>query len=499
MGKQDGQQELFAYNVNLDERIRQTNPLRKIKRVVDFSFVREHVQDCYGYNGNESVDPAVIIKMLFLLFFDNVESERELMKIISERLDYMWFLGYGLNDVIPNHSVLSKARNRWGKEVFEELFIRVVWQCVQAGLVGGDKVHLDGSLIDANASKNLVKKCSPEIIAEFKKLYQGEENKLSEPLSVKDETADKKNYYEKVNDKLVSTTDPDAAVVRKGSLESRPRYKNHRVVDDTCGVITAVETTPGDIEENKKAFELVEQHEKNTETKVETMIADTQYGTVENMITCFHRNVRCHMGDMGQAQQDSSSRKGIFGEDKFSYDTATDTYSCPAGNKLRKRKHKKSRCAYEYVASKAECKNCQLRAKCTRAANGGPRTLKRHYDHDALLISRNQSASKEAKSDRVRRKWLMEGNFADAANNHGFKRSRWRRLKNQQIQDYLIAAIQNVRILIKKKNGLTPCLENRISWELNALNVLPLYNNRDINTQTGKLSLLFPGYIPSLN
>jgi len=64
------------------------------------------------------------------------------------------------------------------------------------------------------------------------------------------------------------------------------------------------------------------------------------------------------------------------------------------------------------------------------------------------LAARVQSHSEQAKRDRGKRKWRMEGSFADAANNHGFKRSRWRRLKNQQIQDYLIAAIQNIRILI---------------------------------------------------
>jgi hypothetical protein len=56
--------------------------------------------------------------LLFLLFLDNVRSERELIRIIPERLDYMWFPGYGLDDTIPNHSVLSKARKRWGQEVF---------------------------------------------------------------------------------------------------------------------------------------------------------------------------------------------------------------------------------------------------------------------------------------------------------------------------------------------------------------------------------------------
>lgn len=69
--------------------------------------------------------------------------------------------GLGLDDKIPDHSVLSKARKRWGPEVFGTLFIRVVAQCVEAGLVDGKKIHVDSSLIDANASKDSVLKGSP--------------------------------------------------------------------------------------------------------------------------------------------------------------------------------------------------------------------------------------------------------------------------------------------------------------------------------------------------
>src|SRR5580658_6902017 len=134
------QPELFSYRVNLEKRLRPDHPLRRVAQAVDFSFVRAEVADCYGSNGHESVDPVILIKMMFLLFFDNVASERELMGVIAERLDYLWFLGYGLDDEIPNHSVLSKARKRWGKEVFERLFTRTVEQCVAAGLVGGEKL-----------------------------------------------------------------------------------------------------------------------------------------------------------------------------------------------------------------------------------------------------------------------------------------------------------------------------------------------------------------------
>src|SRR5256885_14275253 len=153
MGEQKSEPELFNYAVNLEKRVRSNHPLRQVKAVIDFGFVRKEVAHRYGKKGNESVDPVVIMKMMFLLFFDDVKSERELMEVIGERLDYLWFLDYGLDDQVPDHSVLSKARARWGKEVFESLFVRTVAQCVQAGLVDGNKLHVDASLIDANASK----------------------------------------------------------------------------------------------------------------------------------------------------------------------------------------------------------------------------------------------------------------------------------------------------------------------------------------------------------
>lgn len=69
---------------------------------------------------------------------------------------------------------------------------------------------------------------------------------------------------------------------------------------------------------------------------------------------------------------------------------------------------------------------------------------------ELVEAGRQQANSPAARQDRRRRKYLMEGSFADAANNHGFKRARWRGLWRQQIQDWLIAAIQNLRLLMKK-------------------------------------------------
>lgn len=228
MGQQRSERELFSYAINLEKRVRNDHPLRRVAALVDFKFVREEVAHCYGSKGNISVDPEVIMKMMFLLFFDDVASERELMKVIAERLDYLWFLGYGLEEEIPDHSVLSKARSRWGKDVFETLFVRTIGACVEAGLVDGRKLHVDSSLIEADASRESVIKGAPELIATLKQAYRATERKLGEGVTTPES-------YEAVNDRMMSTTDPDAAMVSRGRNDSCPRYHHHRAIDDTKG------------------------------------------------------------------------------------------------------------------------------------------------------------------------------------------------------------------------------------------------------------------------
>jgi transposase len=165
MGKRSEQEYLFSYNVNLDKRVPPNHPLRKIKSHIDFSFARQAVAAAYGPNGHVSEDPEVILKLMFLLFLDNLPSERELMHQVAYRLDYRWFLGLTLEDKVPDHSILSKARRRWGPALFESLFVRSVVPCVEAGLVDGSKLHCDGSLVDADASNDSVIEGPPELIS----------------------------------------------------------------------------------------------------------------------------------------------------------------------------------------------------------------------------------------------------------------------------------------------------------------------------------------------
>ena len=238
-------------------------------------------------------------------------------------------------------------------------------------------------------------------------------------------------------------------MVRKSGDAARPRYHHHRVVDDAQGVITAVETTPGSIAENKKLMQMVQQHERNTQRAVKTVVADHKYGTAENYVAGQQAGWQTHMGDVLGRQNHSDKQTGIFPESAFTYRPEDNTYICPAGQLMKPRRLHWFRRTWEYQLPKEVCAACALRSQCTRAKVYG-RTIHRH-EHQALLDrARQQAHSAEARKDRQRRQAVMEQSFADAANNHGFKRSRWRRLWRQQIQDYLIAAIQNIRILLSR-------------------------------------------------
>lgn len=387
------------------------------------------------------------MKLMLILFLDDVASERELMRIVPERLDYLWFLDFDLDDDIPNHSVLSKARALWGTAVYEELFVKTIEQCVEAGLVSGNKIHMDGSLVDANASKDSVRSGPAPLIEALRQIYRQQAGKLETPATP-DEDGDNGTTCGSPKMASVSSTDPDAAVARKTANDPpRPRYKNHRAVDDQCGVITAIETTPGDVMENEKLIDLVDQHESNTGARVGTVVADAQYGTNENFAACQERQIRSHMKDLRSTFRNDAAKRDIFNQSDFQYEEETGTYVCPAGERL-KRTATIDRGYQIFRSNPAVCKHCALKPHCMKSKHH-VRTLKRHIKHDAIERARKESHSGWARRDRLRRKYRMEGSFADAANHHGFKRARWRGLAKQHIQDLLIATCQNIRILVR--------------------------------------------------
>jgi len=449
MGRESApQSSLFYTGINLDKRVRSDHVLRKVARLVDFDFVYGEVKESYGYNGNVSVPPPMILKLMLLLVLYNVRSERELMATLAERLDWLWFLGLDLDSEIPDHSVLSKARKRWGVELFRRFFERIVWQCVESGLVDGRKLFCDSSLIEADASCNSVVD-TQGLERYLNPAYRELEARLEaqeEQEEDKDDPQDSSPRQNVVNQRYTSTTDSDASVVRKGQGKAKLHYQTHRGIDGAYGVITATMIGPGDENEAHRLADLIEAHHDNSQRNAEVVVADSKYGTTANFLECYDRGVLAHIPVLKQTQDQQERRRRIFPESLFVYDPQTDTYTCPAGQSLRRRKHWVERQAFEYVTARGVCQQCRLRVQCTRSQSAG-RTLKRHERQEILDNLRAQAQSRSAKRDIQIRQHFMERSFAQGTR-FGLKRARWRGQWRVQIQDYLIAVVQNIQLLV---------------------------------------------------
>jgi len=234
----------------------------------------------------------------------------------------------------------------------------------------------------------------------------------------------------------------------------------HRGVDPKSEVITATEVTPGEVHESHRLESLIDSHEDNTETTVETAVADSKYGSIENYLACKDRDIKAHFSSLEQTQKGTGRKKGIFAKEDFTYNAETDTFTCPAGQSLKRRKFYKKRQHYEYVASAGTCNRCQLKDQCTKAKSG--RTLKRHLRQDELDSMLRHVVSPESKKDIKTRQHLMERSFARATR-YGYKRARWRRLWRVEIQEYLTAAIQNIMILVKDVKKPATALQMQVA------------------------------------
>jgi IS5 family transposase len=462
------EQPLFSYHINLERRVRPDHPLRRLQAALDLSFVLPAVRGCYGLSGHVSLDPRVIVKLMVLLFYYDLPSERELLAQLGERLDFLWFLGFDLETAIPDPSVLSKARARWGPDVFEQLFVRTVQQCVAAGLVDGRLLHMDSTIVKANAAKGSVVKTSPELVAALRQACARQTRKLEalpppEPgvdipaaaavvaatpspapaVAGPVPAAPAPPKKLPVNQTHVSLTDPEACLARCKNGTIDLTYKEHRAVDDAHGVITAVRTTISTVADGTQLPALVAQHQAHTQLRPATftVAGDGHYGTASNYLYCAAQNLRPHLGEVSAHLEE----RGKLPASQFAYEAATDRYRCPQGHYLKLHQHRPEARVY-LIEDRAWCAACPLRSQCTTAKKG--RSLQQHVDHALITQARQEAASPAGRYSRKRRQHVMEGSFADAANQHGSKRARWRGLGRQQLQGWLICAVQNLRRLL---------------------------------------------------
>src|SRR3954462_5776324 len=154
MGQHSRSEALFYY-FRLEDHVPEDHLLRLIDRHVSFDFVRAKLKDSYSDTGRPSVDSELLLRMLLIGYLYGITSERKLVEELRMHLAWRWFTGLGFDQEIPHHSTFSKNRHGRFQEsrLFEQLFEQIVRQCVEVGLVQGKQLSVDGSFVEANASK----------------------------------------------------------------------------------------------------------------------------------------------------------------------------------------------------------------------------------------------------------------------------------------------------------------------------------------------------------
>jgi transposase len=319
MGKrQQSDPKLFYVGVNIEERIPPGHVYRKLATALRFDGVRERVAHCYGDRGHESIDPVVLLKLYLITHLENVRSERELVRHLAFRLDWLWFCGMDLDTPIPHHSVLSKARRRWGLDVFEQLFAWGLGQCEEAGLIEGHTVCADSTLLKAHADVR-------------SRVARGLWNQLEEPQDPQGpgtpapgaasgtcsspvpglpEAApthtpappeDTQAHQLPLppeggfNAQWVSRTDPDAGTTLRRGRGVTLGYRDHTLTDARCGVILATVATAAHYDDARLLPVLLDQAHKYVGLQPEEVVGDTQYGSRENRLRMQRRKIKAYL------------------------------------------------------------------------------------------------------------------------------------------------------------------------------------------------------------
>ena len=279
--RQEAQPALF-YEFSLEDHVPQNHLLRSIDRFVDLSEIRTYLAVFYSHTGRPSVDPELLIRMLLVGYCFGIRSERRLCEEVHLNLAYRWFCRLDLSDRVPDHSTFSK--NRHGRfrdrELLRHLFESTVARCIKEGLVSGQRMAIDASLIEADANKQ---NSTPK-----EDWDPAQVNPADAPRAVREylETLDEAAFgaASEVRPKFTSHSDPASqwTAARKGPAFFS--YSDNYLIDTDHGVIVDVEATrsirQAEVGSTKTMLERVKA---KFDLHPERLIADTAYGTAPTL------------------------------------------------------------------------------------------------------------------------------------------------------------------------------------------------------------------------
>ena len=441
IGNQERWQEDLFVAGPLSSLIPNDHILKQVDKVLDLSWLRREVVDCYSETmGRPSIDPESALRLMLAGYFQGIVHDRKLMREAQVNLAIRWFAGFRLDETLPEHSSLTKIRQRWGPERFKKIFQKTVRMCIDAGLVNGETVHIDSTLLRADVSwESLTTEYADKTFKENR--LEGENNEQISRTG---------------KPKKRSTTDPDATLTTSShNSRMEPSFKQHTAVDDQSGVILDVKTTTGEASEGKELLEQINRVEENTGNKIMTVTADMAYAHTENYSQLEQRQIEAVI-----PIQTLPTKSRSIPINRFKYDAKNQIVRCPRGKIMRCSSRTDK--GWVYRTTNKDCASCPLRSGCI-SSTAKVRIILITDGYECLLRARRrwQKRDENIRDKYTRHKWRVEGIHGEAKTQHGLRRAVRRGLANVSIQVYLTAMVMNLKRLAAFICLFFTCLEAR--------------------------------------
>ena len=453
MGRREVRQGQFFYSFDLDKVVPRDHLVRQIDGVLDLSWVHKELASYYSHTGRPSIDPVLMIRMLLVGYVFAIRSERQLCCEVQVNLAYRWFCQLGIEDDIPDHSVFSRARHERFREsdALRRVFEGVVARCIAAGLVGGEALSVDASLLKADVDKK--KRMPGDQPIAWPKAEEAS-RAVREYLTALDAARSNEADNDRDSDgssgggsqskpaKEVSLTDPQAAWVTRPGIDPFFAYDANYLIDNKAGIIVDAEGSCAN-----RAVEIavtqimVERVRCRFDLRPQRLAGDTVYGAVRLLKWLVERNITPHV-----PVWDKSARyDGTFSRADFLFDRERNIYVCPGGAELTSTGNIDQGHIVYYRANKNDCSVCSLKPKCTTAV---VRKITRDVDEDVRDQVRALANTEAFQQSRRERK-KIEMRFAHMKRIFRLDRLRLRGLTGAKDEVLLTATAQNLRRLAK--------------------------------------------------
>ena len=442
--------------INLESMIPQNHFLRVIEKYFDWNFVYDEVEKQYSVFGRPSIDPVVLFKIHILKFLFHEDSLRKTYETLKYNVLYRWFIGYGINEEVPNHSTYSQNYKRkfckLEKDILQVVFDKVIDLLEEHECIDTTAVYIDSTNTKAYANK---KKNHKEVVRIEAKKYQKELDLEIALKGLQDEDLTDKEYLEEVEriikcneevnteevigekEIIVSDIDPDAGMLYKSDKEKMFAY-NSSVICDNNNYILTVDVNPSNMHDSVAFYSSLDKlSERFSSEYIKYFVGDAAYITGHICKTILDL-------DMIPALPYSRKgyKKGYFKKYEFVYDEHNDIYICPNGKDLISN-NKYNKDGYKtYKADKCDCNNCPFKEQCTKSSY---KQILRHVWEEYKEMANEYRHHQDVKEIYKQRPQHIERVFADGKMKYGLTKTYFRTKEKVQRELTLLYACMNLK------------------------------------------------------